>query len=238
MKTHLAGEDLSLQIPLRMGTEPVVPDANSVTLTVRDNAGQVLINKEPVVMAGAATNANIVVPASSNALGAGRFTMRTVIVEFTKTGRPQSVRLSYRLTGWLNTTITVDDVRAFCGLDAGELPDSVIDLVEAYFDVENDVSEPILSAALASADQKQVAANRMILARAVLLQIPGLALRISQNESNGVFSAQRPKIDLIGLEMRAQALYAESSTLTSLRDEADMDLLLAPALSPDPITGA
>lgn len=238
MKTYLAGEDLSLQIPLRMGTEPVVPDANSVTFTVRDNTGQVLIDKEPVLMAAASTNAYVEVPAAENALGAGRFTTRSIIVNFTKTGRPQTARLSYRLTDWLNTTVTADDVRAFCGLDAGELPDSVIDLVEAYFDVENDVSEPILTAALGAADQTQVAANRMILARAVLLQIPGLALRVSQNESNGVFSAQRPKIDLTQLEARAQALYAESSTLTTSREEAVADLFLAPALAPDPITGA
>lgn len=237
MKTYLAGEDIALQIPLRVGTEPVVPDNGSVKMTVRDNAGQIVIDKVPVTMDVASTNANVTVPAASNALGAGRFGMRNVIIEFTKTGRPQSARLAYRLTAWLNTTVTPDDVRAFCGLDAGELPDSVIDIVEAYFDVENDITEPVLSAALASADNKQIAANRIILARAVLLQIPGLALRISQNETDGVFSAQRPKIDLTLLELRAQALYAENANLAATREEVAQDLFLAPALAPDPITG-
>lgn len=238
MKTHLAGEDIALQIPLRINGEPIVPDAGSVKLTVRDNAGQVLVDKEPVTMTTASTEASVIVDAADNALGAGRFSMRTVIIDFTKTGRPQRTTMSYRLTAWLNTTVTADDVRSFIGIDSGELPDSVIDLVEAYFDVENDVTEAVLTPALAGADEKQVAANRLILARAVLNQIPGLPLRISQNESNGVFSAQRPKIDLALLEARAEAMYADNSDLVAGRLAVTQDLFIAPAVVPDPITGA
>lgn len=239
MKTYLAGEDIALQISLRTyNGEPVVPDVGTVKLTVRDNAGQVVVDKEPVTMGVASTEAAVVVEAVHNTLGAGRFAMRTVVIDFTKTGRPMSVRESYRLTAWLNTTVTPDDVRAFIGVDAGELPNTVIDIVDAYLSVEADIGEAILTAALAGADEKQIAANRMVLAQAVLNQIPGLPLRLSQNESNGVFSAQRPKIDLVALEMRAQAMYADAADLTSSRLAADqVDFLVVP-LVPDPVTGA
>lgn len=238
MKTYLAGEDITLQIPLRMNGEPVVPDAGSVKLTLRDNAGQVLVNKEAVTMGTASTEASVLIDADHNALGTGRFSNRSVLVTFTKSGRPQEVRLSYRLTAWLNTTITADDVRGFIGIDSGELPDREIDIIAAYLDVENDVTETVLSAALGGADAKQIAANRLILARAVLDQIPGLQMRVSQNESNGVFSAQRPKLDLVQLELRAQALYADNSDLVAGRLAVTQDLFIAPAVSPDPITGA
>lgn len=240
MKTYLAGEDLALKIPLRMYGEPVVPDSGSVKFSLRDNSGQVVIAKEPVIQPAASTEAAVLIPAANNALGASRFSMRTVIVEFTKTGRPQSTHLTYRLTAWLNTSVTPGDVRAFCGLDSGELPDAVIDIVEAYLDIENDVGEEVLTAALAGerGGAAQISANRLVLAKAVLLQIPGLALRVSQNESNGVFSAQRAKIDLTALEARAQGLYADNSIVVAGRLEVDQDLFLAPALAPDPLTGA
>lgn len=238
MKTYLAGEDIALQIPLRTyNGEPVVPDTGSVKLTVRDNTGTVVINKTAVTMAPASTEASVVVPAVNNAIGDGRFTMRTVVIDFTKTGRPMVSRETYRLTAWLNTTVTPDEVRAFIGVDAGELPNSVIDIVEAYLDVENDITEATLTAALGAADNKQIAANRMILAQAVLNQIPGLPLRLSQNESNGVFSAQRPKIDLIALELRAQAMYADAADLTAGRFVTDRSDFLVVTLSPDATTG-
>lgn len=237
MKTYLAGEDITFRVPLRMQGEPVVPDAGSVKLTVRDNTGQILVDKAAVSMDLGSTEATVTILAVNNALGAGRFTNRTVIIHYTKTGRPQEERLAYRLTAWLNTTVTPSDVRNFLGVDDKELPDADIDIMEAYLDVETDVTEAILTAALAGADQKQTAANRMILAKTVLNQIPGLPLRITQNSSDGVFSAQRPKIDFVLLEQRAQAMYADAGDLVASRLEITQDLFIAPAIAPDPITG-
>lgn len=238
MQTFLAGEDIAVQLPLRINGEPIIPDQGSVKFTLRDNAGQVLLSKQDVTMGAASTEASYTIPAVYNALGAGRFSTRTAIVEFTKSGRPVSVKLSYRLAPWLNTTVTPDDVRAFIGVDSGELPDSVIDITDAYLAVEGVVGETALTTALAGADQTQLRANDLILARAVLLQLPGLPLRLSQNESNGVFSAQRPKIDLALLEARALALYGEALGLIVVTNESDRIDFLVVAISPDPFTGA
>lgn len=237
MKTFLADEDVLLQVPLRQHGEPLIPDAGSVRLTVRGNGGAVLVNREPVTMATASTEASVIVPAVANEIGLNRFQNRTVIVEWTKTGRPMNAKLSYRLTTWLNTTVTADDVRGYIGVDSGELPDDVIDITDAYLDVEQEATETVLTAALAGGDSLQRQANRMILARAVLKQLPGLPLRLSQSESNGVFSATRPKVDLGLLEMRALADYGEALGLVVTTLSSDPTLFLVVPISPDPITG-
>lgn len=238
MQTFLAGEDIAVQLPLRSNGEPIIPDTGSVKFTLRDNAGQVLLSKQPVTMGAASTEASYVVPAIHNALGSGRFSMRTAIVEFTKSGRPLSVKLSYRLAPWFNTTVDADDVRAFIGVEHGELPDDVIDITDAYLAVEREVGQAALIAALAGADQIQIRANELILAKAVLAQLPGLPLRLSQNESNGVFSAQRPKIDLALLELRALALYGDALGTVVPVNDTDRTEFLVVAISPDPFTGA
>lgn len=237
MQTHLADDDVTLRVPLRVNGEPVVPDNNSVTFTVRDNAGQVVVNKEPVVMAVASSEATVVIDAVHNALAGASFGNRTVIVEFTKTGRPMRTQIAYRLTAWLNTTVDVDAVRNFIGVDRGELPDEAIDIVDAYLDVELTVGATALAAALATAGPDQRAANNLILAQAVLKQLPGLPMRLSQSESNGVFSATRAKIDFDKLADAANSLYADNLGLIVVAFDAGQDLLIAPALSPDPITG-
>lgn len=237
MQTYLADDDVTLRVPLRVNGEPVVPDTNSVTFTVRDNAGQVVINKEPVVMGVASSEASVVVPANHNALSGATFGNRTVLVEFTKSGRPMRTQLVYRLTAWLNTSVDVDAVRNFIGVDRGELPDDAIDIVDAYLDVELVVGATQLAAALASAGQTQRAANNLILAQAVLKQLPGLPMRLSQSESNGVFSATRAKIDFDKLADAANGLYADNIGALVVAFDAGQDLLIAPALTPDPITG-
>src|SRR5690606_8939185 len=138
--------------------EPVVPDANSVTFTVRDNAGQVVVDKEPVTMATASSEATVTIPADKNGV-AGRFGQRVVTVNFTKSGRPLAMREAYRLTAWLNTTVTEDEVRNFIGVERGELPDDAVDITAAYLDVEQAVGPAALEAALASGDRQQTLAN-------------------------------------------------------------------------------
>lgn len=236
MDNYLADEDITLRIPLRVNGEPVVPDAGSVTFTVRDNTGQVVVDKEPVVMATASSEATVTILAAHNAL-TGRFGQRVVVVNFAKSGRPLSMRESYRLTAWLNTSVVEDDVRNFIGVDRGELPDSAVDIADAYLDVEQAVGAAPLEAALASGDRLQTLANRMILARSVLNVLPGLPMRLSQSESNGVFSATRAKIDFDKLADAAEAMYAEGLAELVFELDVNQDLLIAPALAPDPITG-
>lgn len=238
MRSFLAGHDVTLVVPLNLNGEPFIPDSGSVKWTLRDSAGQAVpaYTDQPVTMPAGGTEAVILIPAAANALGTGRFTKRTVVLTATKTLRPVFINVAYRLTPWLNTTVTPDRVRAFIGVDNGELPDDDVDIVTAYFDVEDELTEPTLTAALSADNADERAANDAILAQTVLNLLPSLPLRLSQSESNGVFQVQRPKIDLAELERRASGLLADALDTVSARIVADPDILLV-VTTVDPITG-
>jgi hypothetical protein len=237
VNSYLADTDVHLRVPLRVNGEPVVPDTGSVKFSLRDNTGQVLIASEAVVMATASSEASITVDASHHHLTT-QFSHRVLEIEFTKSGRPLRVRQTYRIIPWLNLNVTEDDVRNFIGTDRGELPDDAISMTDGYFDVENDLTTPVLEAALASGTRAQTLANRMVVAKVVLNLMPSLPLRLAQSESNGVFSATRAKIDFDKLAAAAAAQYAEGLDVLQTVIAADQDLIIAPALSPDPLTGA
>lgn len=240
MRTYLAATDITLVIPLRLNGEPFIPDTGTVKYTLRDGAGAVMAGFEDITvsMGVADTEAVIVVAAAQNALGSGRFAKRTLVVKASKATRPVTFQETYRLTSWLNTTVSPQDIRNFIGIGPGELPDDAIDIVTAYFDVEDEVTEAILTEKLAGADADERSANNAILAKSVLNLIPSLQLRITQSESNGVFQATRPKINIAELEMRAQALYSDAVDAFASRLEITGDILVTAVLSPDPITGA
>lgn len=237
MLTHTFGEPLTLRIPLRLHGEPVIPDANSVTFSLRGQDGTLLIANEPVTMAAGSTEAHVTIPAEHNAAGTGRIGHRTLIVRFAKSGLQQVAQHTYRLAPWLNTTVSADSVRQFIGLDRGELPDDAIDLTIAYMNVETLVGQDALEAALAAGTFVTHLANQMILGKAVLNLGPSLPLRISQSESNGVFSVTRPKIDLDRLMAHAQALVDAGLAELVPDVSGDATLFIVAAISPDPITG-
>lgn len=238
MKAFLAGKDVTLVVPLRLNGEPFVPDTSSVKWTLRDTAGGEVVGyiNVPVTMVVGSTQATILVPAIANAIGSNRFTKRTVVLTATKSARPVFINIPYRLTPWLNTVIDCDRVRGFIGVDAGELPDEAIDVPAAYFDVEDDVTEDLLTTALAADDASERSANDAILARAVINLLPSLALRISQSESNGVFQVARAKLDLPELERRAREMYADAVNAVSARIVNDALILLV-VTTVDPMTG-
>lgn len=238
MKTFLAAADVTLVIPLRVNGEPFVPDTASVSYTLRDAAGSVLAADVAVSMVALSTEATITILAVNNALGAGRFSKRSVLLKCTKSTRPVVFKELYRLVPWLNTTVTPQDVRSFIGVDAQELPDEAIDIESAYFDVEDEITQAILTTALSAADESERRANDAILAKAVLNLMPGLPLRLSQNATDGVFSLTRPKIDFAALEARAALLYASAVDVVGVRLEVTPDLIITAVLSPDPLTGA
>jgi hypothetical protein len=238
MRAFLADQDVTLVVPLTLNGEPFIPDNGSVKWTLRDSAGAPVTGQVdvPVTMGAGSTQAVIVVLAARNAIASTRFTKRTVVLTASKNARPVYFNIPYRLTPWLNTTVDAGAVRNFIGVDIGELPDDSIDIPAAYFDVEDDITEVLLSAALQANDASERSANNAILAQAVINVLPGLSLRISQNESNGVFSVARPKIDLAELERRARELYSDSADLVGARLETSHTILLVVA-TVDPMTG-
>jgi hypothetical protein len=76
--------------------------------------------------------------------------------------------MRYRLVPFLNLEIGPENVRNFVGVNPRELPDDEIDLTRAYFDIETQVTQPVLELMLAGAPAERKSANNAILATVVI----------------------------------------------------------------------
>ena len=224
MKSYLASEDLTIVVPFLRDGEPFLADTGSVTYQVRDQDGT-LLDSGSLTVAATDTYATVVVAAADNAIST-RFEKRTVIIKGTVGPQNFELREQYRLTEWLNYSATQADVRKFIGVGTGELPDDVIDLVDAYLKLEARTTEATLTAALASGTISEVKANDGIIAQSVLTLIPSLRQRISLKESDGPASAQREKIDLDRIGSRAADVLSEAITAISGRQVETQTLLV------------
>lgn len=208
MRTFLENEDVPLVVPFTRDDEPFVPDVGSVRWTLRNQAGAKVLGfvGEQVVTNEDTTQIAITIPAAQNELEAGsRFEKRTVVVTGTVGGHKFEILRPYRLIAWLNHSVSPDNVRAYVGVDSGELPDSVIDIPSAYFRIERIVGQQRLEVLLTEAGHGEQDANRAITSQAVLDLIPSLRQRLSQKESDGSMEVTRAKLDIDALQAAAQS---------------------------------
>jgi hypothetical protein len=203
VRTENPGQDLGFAIPLVRNGEPFLPDNGQVSWSLRGQDGSVIVG--PTQVTGVTdTQVQLTVVAADNTVAGGLlFEKRTILVTGAVGGQPFSIRVIYRLTAWLNYTASADDVRAFMGIDLAELPDSDIDLTIAYSDVAGVVSKDLLDSALVAGDATEIAANRAIVARAVINVIPSAQARMLKSQSDGTQDIDRFKVDFDGLRQDA-----------------------------------
>lgn len=234
-----AGEDVTLQIPLLVEGDFVVPDIGSVTYTVRDGAGQPITGLIDVAVTtdDATTSIEITVLAAKNAITAD-IEQRTVTVKFVSGGAGRRIQIIYKLTDWLNMSATPGDVRSVIGCNGSELADQDIDLVLAYFQSDALLGGTILADELAGGGLASLNANRIIILRAALQVIPSLQLRIAQSETNGVVKYNRiAKLDFAALQAALAGQLADLiADLTGIPVSVGSLFILSSGL--DPITGA
>jgi hypothetical protein len=196
------GEDASLEFEFKVDGEFVSPDTAS--FTVRDNAGAAIpsLTNVPIALVDAETEAVVDVPLANNTVAGGKvFEARTVEVKFTYQGDTFRLRQSYRVLPWLNYTGTAADVRRELGVLDHEISDSDVDLVAAYIQVRNRVTDAVLVAALSAGDLTTIAANQAVVCKAALNLIPALQLRAAQMQGDDNQKFQRvAKLDFDKLE--------------------------------------
>jgi hypothetical protein len=149
----------------------------------------------------------------------------------------QQIRMALRVIPLLIHTASPQGVRELLGINANELADEAIDLVTAYFEVEDEVTKTLLDAALTSGTTKEVAANQAILARAALNVLPSLRHRIAQKETDGMVGFDRPEIkDFDHLHHELTARYGEA--VSKVTGRTPLGYQMAVFTQPvDPITG-
>lgn len=218
MDWRTAGAGTVVAIRFVVDGEFIIPDASSLMLTIRDNAGAIISGYNGVGLSNATTpNYTIPVLAAVNDIDpAVTFETRYVSVAFTYQGLPYTIKHTYRLTPFLPIQKVAEDVRQLIGATYTELPDEAIDLVEAYFKLVTDVGTNFTTA-LVRSDRAVICANNMIALQAALTTLPGLQSRLMLTETSHNEIYKRHTIDFAVLEENLeQALAAELLAMTGI----------------------
>lgn len=197
-----------IAVPLIRDGEPFLADDGSVTWSLRDHTGALVAGMTNVPLtSGGETTLLINVPASANEIAPGRqFEKRSISVKGLTDGQPFLAGTQYRITPWLNHSVTPSQIWAFIGTDAGELPEADIDITGAYIALSELVGETQLVEALNSGTKLEQQANDAIKGLAVLRVLPGVRQRLLKRAEDGTLKAERFAIDFNKLAEDATAL--------------------------------
>lgn len=237
MKSFLQNSTISVPVLFQQDGEPVVPDSGTFTWTLRGQDGTILSG--PTTVSGIVdTKAKVSVASTLNVIsGSALYEKRTLITSWLVGTFPFTHQQTYRITNWLNYSITLDDVRTFVGAGNGFVADDEMDLVQAYLDVASVITSTTLNAALIAGGDYETAANRAIVAQVVISLIPSMQARFIKKESDGQISVENGDIDLMDLERRASDLLSRSLNLIGSRAVITPTFIVA-ATRTDPVTGA
>jgi hypothetical protein len=241
VRSYVAGTDLAIQVVFEVDGENAVPDAGSVSYTLRDKAGASITSYVDLAVTTDenTTQISVAVPAAVNAKTLN-FENRTVSVKFKVSGQTYFIDRSYRLVDRIPMSADANSCRSLLGLAANELPDDDLDLPMAYYLVtsDDDVSKSTFDNALSAGTKVQHAANRAIVCRALLEVLPSMQMRTLQSEKSQTSSASRfVTLDFKKIENWLQGLYAAAKATVSGTPQDSLPLLQL-ATPTDVITGA
>lgn len=212
------------------------PDGD-ISWELLDGRGQTVTNGT-VTPAADAISAIIAVDGASNGLAAGlMFEPRELQWSYTTGGLTQSGRYRYRLEAFLPFGVSEDGVRRKLGIETHELEDATIDLVRAYGWFRDQVSQAKLDLAT---DFTALAACDGIEARAALVLLPLLQVKVAQKESSGTDQFERPDADWALIQAQLEQFVAIGiKTVNPLVDPTTpFRSLMTLATRDDPVTGA
>lgn len=211
---RIAGEDAALAFDFTSDGQFVVPDPGSVKVTVRDNMGVVMQDWDKAVQPDpVGTNMLLVLPAAINFLSASDdMENRFVTVTFTVGGKPHMKMVNYRLHHFLPISVTPEQVRSLLGAAESEIPSYEIDIYGAYYALLAIYSDT-LPQALKSSTKASLSANNAIALQAALEQVPALAAKLAQSESQDNATNERMRLDIPALKRMLEAKLADEMTL-------------------------
>lgn len=239
MKNVLVDEPVSLTFSIVEDGEFATPDPDSMTYSLRDNAGERVVGQTdvPVSVSENQTSVTVEIDGVQNSK-AKDFEFRTVELKYKINGESRSVRRSYRVIDYLPYQTSINDVRNFLGLAQHELNEDDVDLVAVYYEVMDDVDAAIFTQALIAGGITTLRANDAIMAKACLKVIPSLQLRALQSEKGMDNSASRfQSINWDRLHVRAETLYADMIRQISPNAPENVRPFITKITPTDPVTG-
>ncbi len=241
MKWETADESSVVTCQTTALGEFVIPDAGSLTVTLRDHTGAVLAGYDALSLPDVALPlVQLVVPSGINAIDpAGLAETRYVKFSFTVSGLPYSQSANYRLTPFLPIQKNAQNVRDLLGAAETELPDSAIDLIEAYFKLADEVGVAFTAAMIATT-RANICANNMVALQAAITTIPAMQTRLLKSEKSHDEGFERSKIDFAKLEVDlvAQLAGETASMIDGTVIAVSSPAIFAVTTPTDIITGA
>lgn len=207
-----AGDAVTISIPLIVNGEYAVPDLNTVSYTVRDNSGSVVVPATAVTTDASTTTVHVQTSSSINQITKDVET-RYVELKFSVSGNVHIKRVNYQIITWVPLTVSEDHVRAELGVTIYEVPDGDINIASAYFQIKHDLGTTFVDS-LTAGNRLTFTANRLVALRAALNVIPSLQLRIMQSEKTD--TAQMSRLSSLDFERLTGNL---SSTYGQLQSE-------------------
>lgn len=177
MRWVQSGRTAHFPIQFEVEGEIVVATSLDVTLIHKDGSEVALPQS---FLPG--TDFNIQVDAAHLSLADGaRYEPHTLLVQFGTDRGLREFQVFFMVSERLPIVVTPHDVRSLLGLTGSELPDADIDLPLAYFDLLDTYGSE-LDDVFAQSGFQFLAANHAVVARAALMVIPSLKLRIAQTQ--------------------------------------------------------
>lgn len=206
--------------------EFVRPDPSSVAITLRKEDGEILDGWDAQTFPDdGTTGINFVVPVEFN-LSTEEIGYRFVEVSYLFQGKPVTHSFSYALIEFIPLHVTPQTVRGLIGSQYKEVPDSDIDVVQAFFDLRK-MYGPGFEVAVRAISYNAYA-HRAVALKAALNLLPSLQTRLWKQERNDTSEWQRFSINLEDLRASLQAdLEAALGEITDLESiTTDYSLLM------------
>lgn len=216
----------------------MIPDAGSVTLSIRDHSGALLAgwDKAPVVDT-LSTQVNITLPADVFLIDvADTYQARYLTLDFLVATKPHSSETILRVGRWLPLQIDGNAVRALIGLEYEELPDESMDIRTAYYELAAEHGTAF-SDAFVSTGPTSFGANRAVGFKILLNAFASLPQRILQSEKDEYAQWVRNKTDFADLREALEAALSESLADISSTLGSVLPTVFAVTDPTDPITG-
>jgi hypothetical protein len=180
----------TLTFELKVGQDYVVADPSSLAvLKVRKRDGSVVHTETIANPTGSVLN--FTVPDTVNTLsGSNTNELRSASLEFVVNSKPQLLVHHYKVSQYLPFTVTAQTVRTLLGLSYEELEDHEVDLLAAYYALENN-SGTTFTTAFTTEGFKGDQANLAVCYQAAIDIAISLPQRIAQKNDEEKASFQR-----------------------------------------------
>jgi hypothetical protein len=244
MDYRISGREVAIQVKFVVDGDFVTPDTSSVRYTLYDETNAedgVYTNINPAVTSPA-TSLLIKLVANSNTLGVGAaMERRNLVVTFTYQTASYTLEFPYLLVPAIALAIGPKQVRTLLAVSDLELPDTEINLRQAYWDVANDISETTgqddLDEMLEGSTADTAVANRAIALKCALGLIPTMPMRVMVSEEGEGKSFTRARVDWKAMGDMLAADYGRVMVALGVTDIVTQDLLIL-SDETDPVTGA